>query len=85
MQKKYLRQAEKMLSDAGYTLERKKRHFVYRNEKLGRSVTISGSPMNADHALKLLWKDIRRNEFISQPVRKGCARRVVHHPLRKVA
>ena len=85
MQKKYLREVEKMCRDAGYTLKRKKRHYVYRNEKLGRSLTIPGSPMNAEHALRLLRKDIRRNELISQPVRRRCARRGMYQPLRKVA
>ena len=66
---KYLRKAHKELTAANYFLKREKKHVVYEHvANPFYKVVVAKSPNEWTHAMKLMRKDIRKNQRLMNAV-----------------
>lgn len=53
-------EVRKLLKEAGFVLARTNRHFIYKRESDGATLTVSVSPKNVDHQINHVRQGIER-------------------------
>ena len=57
-----MKKIRKYLNTEGYQIVRKKRHLVFRNHLIQKSITVSSTPMCETQELKIVQQIVRKNK-----------------------